>query len=132
MSEQAPAGRRFAASPAAGVLAVALVAAAAIALAACDQLMPARSEGEKLWRQRCSECHATNGSGDTPRYMGNPRADLLDETWEHGGDPGSWEMVTRDGVFGTMPGNPDLNHKQMKALMEHLRQLRQTSSGTRG
>ena len=112
--------------------AVALLAGAAIGLAGCDELMPARSAGEKLWRQRCAECHGRDGSGDTPRFMGNYKADLLDDTWEHGGDEGSWEMVIRDGVFGSMPANEELTPDQLQALVDYLRQLRLERSGTRG
>jgi mono/diheme cytochrome c family protein len=100
-------------------------------LAACDTLMPKRSEGEKLWRDRCQECHGVDGSGNTPRYMGDSKADLLDDSWEHGGDRGSWEMVIRDGIFGSMPDNDDLTKQQLDALVEYLRQLRETASGTR-
>ena len=108
---------------AAGTLALA-VAAAGLGLAGCDTLLPKRSEGEKLWRQRCSQCHGVGGDGNTPQYMGNHAADLTDETWEHGSDPGSWAVTIREGVFGSMPANPDLSREQVAALVDHLRQLR--------
>jgi mono/diheme cytochrome c family protein len=100
-----------------------LVAVAGAALAGCN-LLPQRSEGEKLWRARCAECHGLDGSGNTPMYMGQPNADLLDDGWEHGGEPGSWEIVIREGLFGQMPGNPDLTREQVRALVQYLRQLR--------
>ena len=118
-------------SPRLPLAAAAILFAAGTLLAACDALMPARSEGEKLWRDRCQECHGVDGGGNTPRYMGNPKADLLDDSWEHGGDAGSWEIVIRDGVFGSMPDNQDLTSDQVRALVDHLRQLRETASGTR-
>jgi len=96
----------------------------AVALAGCDTLFPARSEGENLWRKRCSECHGIGGDGNTPQYMGNYDADLTDDSWKHGSDPGSWAVVIRQGVFGSMPANPDLSRQQVDALVQYLRQLR--------
>ena len=103
--------------------AVVLVVAGGVLLAGCD-LLPKRSPGETLWRQRCSECHGLDASGNTPRYMGDYKADLRDDTWSHGSDPGSWAVVIKDGVFGSMPANPDLSREQINALVQYLRQLR--------
>ena len=110
-------------------VAVLFLALAGTTLAGCDRLLPARSEGDRLWRQRCAECHGMDGAGNTPRYMGIANADLTDDSWERGGDPGSWAMVIREGVFGHMPGNPDLTREQVDALVAHLRQLRGESAG---
>jgi mono/diheme cytochrome c family protein len=109
----------------------AVCVAALVSLTGCDALMQPSTPGEKLWRQRCAECHGRDGAGNTPRYMGNYKADLLDDSWQHGGDPGSWEVVIREGVFGQMPANEDLDREQVEALVEHLRQLRQRATGTR-
>ena len=103
----------------------------ALSAAGCD-LLPKRSVGEQLWRDRCAECHGLDGAGNTPRYMGNAKADLLDDSWEHGREPGSWGVVIREGVFGSMPANPDLNHEQVRALVEYLRQLRGEAQPARG
>ena len=113
----------FTKSCAAGTLALTL-AAAGLTLAGCDAFFPKRSEGEKLWRERCSECHGIGGDGNTPQYMGNSAADLTDDSWEHGADPGSWAVTIREGVFGNMPANPDLSREQVAALVDYLRQLR--------
>ena len=112
---------------------VAVVLAAAVALAGCDVLFPKRSEGEKLWRERCSECHGNDARGNTPQYMGNYKADLTDDTWEHGADPGDWAAVIRDGVLADMPANADLTSQQVDALVHYMRVLRheeQTKSGS--
>jgi mono/diheme cytochrome c family protein len=95
----------------------------ALAALGCD-LLPQRPLGERLWRKRCAECHGQDGSGNTPRYMGITEADLLDDSWEHGREPGSWEVVIREGVFGSMPANPDLTREEVLALVHYLRQLR--------
>ena len=124
--KHAPGGNRLRG----GVLAVLLFAAAGIL--GCDELLPERSPGAELWKDRCADCHGRDGSGNTPRYMGDYRADLLDDTWEHGGDAGSWEMVIRDGVFGRMPANEELTREELAALVAHLRQLRERNSGSRG
>jgi mono/diheme cytochrome c family protein len=96
---------------------------AAALLAGCDLIAP-KSEGARLWKQRCAQCHGFAGNGNTPQYMGNAKADLLDESWQHGGEPSSWAVVIRQGVFGSMPANPDLSREQVDALVRHLRELR--------
>ena len=103
---------------------VSAIVVAGLLLAGCDFIMPKRSAGEKLWRERCSQCHALNGSGNTAQFMGNGKADLTDDSWEHGADPGDWARVIREGVFGSMPANPDLSREQVNALVDYLRQLR--------
>jgi mono/diheme cytochrome c family protein len=110
-------GRRLA-------LVLATLAGASLLLGACDKLFPKRSAGEELWRSRCANCHGYDGRGNTAQYIGNYKADLIDNSWEHGPDPGSWELVIREGVFGSMPANPDLDNEQVKALVQYLRQLR--------
>lgn len=101
-----------------------LLLLAAVTLLAGCRLIPERSQGERLWRARCAECHGLDGAGNTPRYMGDPNADLLDDNWSHGSGSGSWELVIRNGVFGRMPANPDLKPSEVKALIEYLKVLR--------
>jgi mono/diheme cytochrome c family protein len=110
----------------------AALALAAVLLAGCDLIDPSRSDGERLYRRLCADCHGSDGSGNTPRYMGNYKADLLDDHWQNGSDSGAWEIVIRDGVFGEMPANPDLSNAEVQELVRYLRQLREDSSGTRG
>ena len=91
----------------------------------CKNLFPHRSAGEALWRKHCAECHGLDGAGNTVQYMGNPWADLTDDHWKTGGgDASSFEAVVREGVFGQMPGSPDLSHEEIRILYEQLRVLR--------
>ena len=83
-----------------------------------------RSEGEKLWRKHCADCHGLDGSGNTPRYMGTPGADLRDDNWKFGGDRGSVETVVREGIFGSMPAYDQLTNAQMRALLDYFYSLR--------
>ena len=122
--------RRRAPTARLGAGAAALVLVPALAALGCD-LLPRRTVGEQLWRDRCGECHGLDGSGNTPRFLADARVDLLDDSWEHGGEPGAWEVVIREGVFASMPANPDLTREQVRALVEHLRQLRGEARASR-
>ena len=82
------------------------------------------SEGEKLWRKHCADCHGLDGAGNTPRYMGTPGADLRDNNWQFGSDRGSVETVVREGIFGSMPANDQLTNAQMRALLDYFYKLR--------
>ena len=44
----------------------ALLLPAAAGLGGCEDLFTHRSEGERLYRKHCAECHGVNGNGDTP------------------------------------------------------------------
>ena len=116
--------------------AVAWTAALALAMGAglgCDRLFPHRSGGERLWRKHCAECHGLDGAGNTLQYMGNPWADLTDDHWKTGGgDASSFERVIHDGVFGEMPGFPDLSHEEVRTLYEYLRMLRHETQAPAG
>ncbi|HTQ80666.1 MAG TPA: c-type cytochrome [Thermoanaerobaculia bacterium] len=97
----------------------------ALVLIACDTLFPHRSEGEKLWRKYCADCHGLDAAGNTPRFMGNAYADLTDNLWKDcSGDDSSIEQLIHDGVFGEMPELPDLTYEQRKAIVGYLRVLR--------
>jgi mono/diheme cytochrome c family protein len=99
----------------------------AMAAGGCDLLGANRSPGEKLWRSECASCHGLDGAGNTARYMSNAGADLIDDSWEHGSDPGSWALVVREGVFGEMQPNEDLTDAEIQLIIGYLRELRQAS-----
>lgn len=110
----------------------ALVLTAAVALAACDALpFPKRSQGEKVWRRHCAQCHGIKGDGETPGFMGEQYASLLDDAWRAGGNDGAMESVIRDGVFGKMPGFPQLTPEEVRAVIDYIHVLRgERTSGT--
>jgi cbb3-type cytochrome c oxidase subunit III len=89
----------------------------------CDLINPARSPGEKLYRDNCAKCHGSDGSGNTPAYMGNPNADLTDDFWKHGGDDVGIANSIRDGVFGEMPPFKQLSDREVKELIKYVRSL---------
>jgi mono/diheme cytochrome c family protein len=101
-----------------------LLASSALAAAGCDNLGP-RSAGEKIWRERCADCHGIDGAGNTPRYMGDPWADLTDAAWKgYGGDRSGLEASIREGSFPDMPAFDQLSAEEMKALLDHIARLR--------
>ncbi len=101
-----------------------LAAVLAIALAGCDEFL-AKSPGERLWRKHCAECHGLDGSGNTPGYLGEVYADLIDNTWRTAApDRGSLEAVVREGVFGKMPAFDKLSREEMRELLDYLAKLR--------
>lgn len=100
-----------------------LLSAGLTLLVACDMFRP-MSEGERLWRKDCADCHGIDGAGNTPRYMGEPYADLRDDAWRTSGDRETIENVVREGIFGSMPAHDELTPQQMKALIDYLYKLR--------
>ncbi len=105
-------------------LLMAIVLVAAALGWGCDTLFPKRSEGEKLYRKYCADCHGVDGSGDTIRYMGSSNADLLDSSWKHGGDATSMFFVLRDEVVFRHPSYDDLSDKQLQLIVKYVLQLR--------
>jgi mono/diheme cytochrome c family protein len=115
----------------AGIGGVAAIGAiGAIGAMGCQQIFPQRSEGERIWRARCAECHGLDASGNTVRYLSNANADLLDDAWVHGDDDESIETVIRAGVLGEMPPFPMLSDREVRAVIGYLRKLRGEEPGT--
>ncbi|HEY0782726.1 MAG TPA: c-type cytochrome [Thermoanaerobaculia bacterium] len=101
-----------------------LLALAGNTFIACKDLFPHRSEGEKLYLDKCADCHGQDGRGNTVQYMGNQYADLRDDNWKNGSDDASIANVIREGVFGQMPKTEGLTDHQIRAIVTHLRVLR--------
>ena len=104
--------------------ALAIAGAALLALYGCDKLLPHRSEGEKLWRKYCADCHGLNAAGNTPQYMGNPYADLTDGSWKNGGDKTSLINSARGGVFIHPNSLKKLTNAEANSIVDYLRELR--------
>ena len=101
-------------------LTLAVVAVAPLA-AGCVE----RTPGEALYRKHCAHCHGVDGSGNTPRYMGNQWANLLDGSWQNvEGDEYSLARVVRDGVFAKMPGNAELSDDEVLEIVGWVLHLR--------
>ena len=109
-----------------------LTLTAVVVLAGCDALpFPRRSQGEKVWRKHCAQCHGINASGDTPGFMGEQYADLRDDVWRSGSSDVAMESAIKDGVFGKMPGFPQLTREEVRAVIDHIHVLRgERTSGT--
>ena len=86
---------------------------------------PALARGAQVYQQNCAGCHGIDGSGNTPRYMGNNWANLLDNSWKSGGgDEYSIATVVREGVYGQMPANTELSDEEITQIVDWLYTLR--------
>ncbi len=84
-----------------------------------------RTPGERIWRAECAHCHGLDAAGNTPRFMGNPWADLTDDRWKsYGGDRSGLDMSIRQGSFPDMPAFDQLTAEEMRSLLDHLAELR--------
>lgn len=94
-------------------------------LTGCGAVLPQRSEGEKLYRKHCAECHGVDGAGQTLQSMGDNNADLLDQSWRHGLGPSGIETVlSQDLVFKHPTFSRKLSSEQIKQIGRHVRKLR--------
>ena len=101
-----------------------ILALLGVALSGCDEVLPKRSQGEKLYRKHCADCHGVDGSGNTISYMGNQYADLLDDSWRHGSDAGSIHSVLRQELVFRHPSYDDLSDEQIRQITKHVLALR--------
>jgi len=107
---------------------LAACALAGLGLGACDFLDPVHSNGERLFRDRCANCHGRGGTG-TLAYSGDSYIDLTDDAWKEGGSEVAIGNVIRHGVFGAMPPNPQLTDQEVKELTQYVLSL-QAGSGS--
>ncbi len=102
---------------------LAVVAAAGLGCEAIESSLLRRPPGERLYRKLCADCHGIDGSGNTPLGMANPLNDLIDGNWKHGNDPGTMEVIVRDGVIGSMPAHPELSDLEVRQVVDHVLKL---------
>jgi mono/diheme cytochrome c family protein len=95
-----------------------------VASSACDEVMPKRSAGEKLFRKHCAECHGYDAEGQTVRYMGNNYANLRDDMWRHYGDARGMEQTIRDGLVFLHPTYGKLTDQEIRQITDHIFKLR--------
>ena len=96
-----------------------------LTLAGCEEILPKRTVGEKLYRKHCLDCHAADGAGQTIRSMGETYADLLDDTWRYAGDaPGIRTVLSQDLVFDHPTFSRKLSSEEIKQITEHVLTLR--------
>lgn len=92
----------------------------------------ARADAQKIWDERCTNCHGPRGLGDGPGALTlpvRPRA-LADSVWQASVSDEHIAAVIVDGgesvgLDGMMAANPDLKAKPavLRALVEHVRSL---------
>lgn len=112
--------------PFAFAVCLAVSMAGALSFAGCHQLFPQRSPGEVLYRKHCADCHGVDAKGNTPRYMGNPYADLRDNTWRTAAaTEGAIGAAIEAGVFGQMPAFADqLSSEEILQITHYLQVMR--------
>ena len=106
------------------ILALSVVVVVALAGWSCDTVLPKRTEGEKLYRKHCADCHGVDASGNTIGYMGNDAADLLDESWKYGTGPESIHYILRDESVFRHPSYIDLSNQEIREITKHVVHLR--------
>ena len=96
-----------------------------LSLVGCDEILPKRSAGEKLYRKHCSECHGADGAGQTIRSMGESYADLLDDSWRYtGSGSGVQSVLAQDLVFDHPTFSQRLSGEEIRQITKHVIFLR--------
>lgn len=95
-----------------------------VVMSACDEVMPKRSAGEKLFRKHCAECHGYDAKGQTVRYMGNNYANLRDDMWRYDSDAPGMEQTLRGGLVFLHPTYDKLTDEQLRQITDHILRLR--------
>jgi len=92
----------------------------------CGELLPKKSTGEKLYRKHCADCHGLDATGNTIRYMGNPRANLTDGNWKYGGgDNLAIRETVSQGLVERHPSSLQrLDRKEIKDIADWILKLR--------
>lgn len=94
----------------------------------CDELLPRRTVGEKLYRKHCADCHGLDAKGNTVRFMGNEYADLTDDHWKHGFGAEATISVIRQELVFRHPSFDDLDNEELQQITKHILQLRRDAA----
>ncbi len=104
-----------------------------LALGGCrEPIAPAQAQAEaqRIWSERCSNCHGPGGRGDGPgaRLLPKPPRNFADAQWQSTADDARIAQVIVDGgpalgLDTNMAANPDLRRKPevVAALVEIVR-----------
>lgn len=77
-------------------------------------------QGETIFAENCSSCHAEDGTGD--RAQGAPN--LTDAVWLYGSDPAVITRIVHDGPFGVMPAwSGRLSEADIRAVAAYVHSL---------
>lgn len=96
-----------------------------LTLCGCEEILPKRTAGEKLYSRHCSKCHGVDGVGQTIQTMGESYADLVDDSWRYAGDaPGMRSVLSQDMVFDHPTFSQRLSSEEIKQIVDHVMVLR--------
>jgi mono/diheme cytochrome c family protein len=83
---------------------------------------PGGSAGERLYRRHCDTCHGVDGGGGI-MHLADEGANLLDETWIHGGGRSSIELTMLEEKVREHP-RWDLKPEEIQQLVDYILTLR--------
>ena len=90
----------------------------------CVGSLRAQGAGEKLFKAKCTACHAANGSGDTPAGKKVGARDLRSTEVQSQTDAQLTDLVTKG--KGKMPAyGKTLKEDDIKGLVAYVRELAQ-------
>ena len=108
-----------------GQLRVPILGLLILTLCGCEEILPKRTAGEKLYGKHCSECHGVDGVGQTIQTMGDSYSDLVDDSWRYAGDaPGIRSVLSQDMVFDHPTFSKRLSSDEIKQIADHVIVLR--------
>lgn len=96
-----------------------------LTLCGCEEILPKRTAGQKLYSKHCSECHGVDGVGQTIQTMGDSYSDLVDDSWRYAGDAlGMRSVLSQDTVFDHPTFSKRLSGEEIKQIVDHVVILR--------
>ena len=91
----------------------------------CEEILPKRTPGQKLYGKHCSECHGVDGVGQTIQTMGESYSDLVDDSWRYAGDAlGMRSVLSQDMVFDHPTFSKRLSSEEIRQIVDHVIVLR--------
>ena len=104
------------------VIALAAVLSGAAAFAQLDA--KTRSEIEKIYKQKCSACHAGDGSASTPAGRRSGARDVRSDDWKKWTDEDLAKVIREGSANKKMPAyGKQLSEEQIRQLVAYMRGL---------